>query len=340
MNYLINKRLEKYKHKSREISDIEIDTAKSILFSIFSRYGDTIISLKIINEFIKKYPNKKYVILLPRQQLIYAKEIISFSNVEFIPVNKRNPISFLWAIYYLKKSNIDIGFNPWGHGSDSEYYLTYTKRYYFFKKFDNFKKMDNLYLRIRLYLNIEIPSKIFNIVKPNFKNVNKILIAPISTDIKKNLTVQQTNVLIEKLQKKFLGIEIVVAIPKNLILEKFKAKKFIFTKSNFNSTRYLKLLKSSDIFIGVDSGPLHLALALGIDTIGIFGPTAPNTILDYNAKILILRDKSIKDYFCHVRACKDPLCIDNIVNNSDIFEFDYDIPEKITYDENICQLKV
>ena len=35
-----------------------------ILFSIFTRYGDTIIDLMIVKEFVKKYPNKDYLIIL------------------------------------------------------------------------------------------------------------------------------------------------------------------------------------------------------------------------------------------------------------------------------------
>ena len=41
------------------------------------------------------------------------------------------------------------------------------------------------------------------------------------------------------------------------------------------------LLRSADLFIGVDSGPLHLAAALGTPVIGLYGPKHPGTYGPY-----------------------------------------------------------
>jgi ADP-heptose:LPS heptosyltransferase len=48
-------------------------------------------------------------------------------------------------------------------------------------------------------------------------------------------------------------------------------------------TETAALLKRSCLFIGNDSGPLHLAAALDIPTIGLFGPTAPCQFYPYQA---------------------------------------------------------
>jgi ADP-heptose:LPS heptosyltransferase len=48
-------------------------------------------------------------------------------------------------------------------------------------------------------------------------------------------------------------------------------------------TETAALLKQCCLFIGNDSGPLHLAAALGIPTIGLFGPTAPSQFYPYQA---------------------------------------------------------
>ena len=58
-----------FKFKIKSIEDcspsyMDIEKAKNILFSIFTRYGDTIISLVVIKEFIKKFPNKKYLMYI------------------------------------------------------------------------------------------------------------------------------------------------------------------------------------------------------------------------------------------------------------------------------------
>lgn len=43
------------------------------------------------------------------------------------------------------------------------------------------------------------------------------------------------------------------------------------------------LLKKADLFIGNDSGPLHLAAAVGVPTIGLFGPTSPCQFYPYHS---------------------------------------------------------
>ncbi len=43
------------------------------------------------------------------------------------------------------------------------------------------------------------------------------------------------------------------------------------------------LLKKANLFIGNDSGPLHLAAAVNIPTIGLFGPTSPCQFYPYEA---------------------------------------------------------
>jgi ADP-heptose:LPS heptosyltransferase len=43
------------------------------------------------------------------------------------------------------------------------------------------------------------------------------------------------------------------------------------------------LLQNCRLFVGNDSGPLHLAVALGLPTLGLFGPTAPEQFYPYDA---------------------------------------------------------
>ena len=65
-----------------------LNNSNKILFSIFTRYGDTIIDLVVIKEFINFYPDKKYLILCPRQMKPYVNELLP--NIECLTVNKRN----------------------------------------------------------------------------------------------------------------------------------------------------------------------------------------------------------------------------------------------------------
>lgn len=334
MKFFIKNRLKKFKNKSSIINTEDIKSSKKILFSIFSRYGDGIISLVVIKEFIKKFPQKDYFILVPRQQLPYAKELLNFKNVKALKVNKRNPFELFSIIKQLKNEKIDLGFNPWGHGDDSEFFLSYTKKFSFYKNFDHFAKEVNLYDRIRKYLLLPI-AKEKKIIEPNFENIEKVLIAPLSTDITKNLDLKGLNSLIIQLRNKFKNVKITLAVPHNFKYNKSDCDIFLFKKSVKNSNNYLKLLKSTDLFIGVDSGPLHLSLALNIPTIGIFGPTSPYTILDNNQSIKILRDARLKNIFCYIDTCNNPICIKSIFNKN-IFDMTYHMDTNVKLENKQC----
>ncbi len=69
------------------------------------------------------------------------------------------------------------------------------------------------------------------------------------------------------------------------------------------------LLKRADILITADSGPLHLASALGTDVVALFGPTRPEiTGPQGNGRSRILQ----KDVGCNRAPCYYLECADNI----------------------------
>jgi ADP-heptose:LPS heptosyltransferase len=309
MNFFIKKRLDRISHQSHLIDSLKIDSAKKVLFCVLSRYGDGIISFSIIKQFIKKHPNKKYIILTSRQQLPYAQEIIGdHENHTIIEINKRNSFSFFRTLTLLKREAPDIGLNPWGHGNDSEYFVSFAKHFFFYKSFNNFEKTFNLYDRARKYLNLEITND-KRLSHFSLNKINSILIAPLSTDATKNLSEKLINNLLERLKKQFPQAHITTAVPASFRNIKINSELFLFRKSNANSRQFLSKLKDSDLFIGVDSGPLHLALALGIRSIAIFGPTSPRTIFDDGHKAKYLRNPPLKNSFCFVKSCTKPDCI-------------------------------
>jgi ADP-heptose:LPS heptosyltransferase len=309
MKFFIKKRLDWISHQSSSVNAFHIDSAQKILFCVLSRYGDGIISFSIIKQFIKRHPDKKYIILTSRQLLPYAKEILGdHANYTIIKINIRNSFSFIRTALFLKREKPDIGLNPWGHGNDSEYFVSFAKHFYFYKSFSNFGKTYNLYDRVRKYLHLEIISekrlKHFDLSK-----IHSILIAPLSTDTTKNLSEELINNLLERLTKQFPQAHITTAVPAPFRNTEIDSELFLFRKSNANSSQFLSILKDSDLFIGVDSGPLHLALALGIRSIAIFGPTSPRTIFDDGHNAKYLRNPLLKDSFCFVKSCTKPDCI-------------------------------
>lgn len=269
---------------------LDINKSKKILFSLFTRYGDTIIDLVVIKEFIEKYPNKYYTILCPKQMVPYVNKLLPSVNVRGF--NKRNIISFIKTILFLKKENFDLGFNPWSNGDDSCFWISFCKKFFCYKVF-NRPKVINHYEVVRKYLNLDSQ-------KINLKNFdlsteyNKIIICPESTDEQRSLSVSDVEVLTQNLIKKYAKLNIIIcALDEDYKLE--SCLFFKFKKTNKSSLEFLSLVSSSDLSICVDSGPLHLMMSLNIDTLAIFNITTPDIVLNYNSKLNIYNKKEILD---------------------------------------------
>ncbi len=307
-----------------------------MLFSVFSRYGDSVIAFRAINEFMALNAGKSFIVVTSPQMVPYARRIIK-GKMELYAVNKRrNPIKFLAIANMLRRRNIDIGFNPWSHGDDSKFFITFAKKFSVFGAFLTHSKEHNLYERAREYLLLEAAE--VAAAKPDLCAVSNILLSPFSTDVTKSVSSNDVGALIGQIRQRFPGGKITVALQeKERGCFRADADIFIFGKSLKRSEAFLRLLESSDLFIGVDAGPLHLADALGVKAVGIFGPTAPETILDRTSAILPVRHASLNGTFCFVRQCKKPLCIQELFRSdflchSNRSEFD----RKIRLETEVC----
>ena len=47
-----------------------------MLFAVFARYGDSVITFKLLREFARTYPDKKYLLITSPQALPYAEAIL------------------------------------------------------------------------------------------------------------------------------------------------------------------------------------------------------------------------------------------------------------------------
>jgi ADP-heptose:LPS heptosyltransferase len=68
------------------------------------------------------------------------------------------------------------------------------------------------------------------------------------------------------------------------------------------------LMKKCKIFLGVDTGLLHLAAALGVCTIALFGPTSPSLTGPYGEGHKVLK-KSLPCSPCFKRVCAKRECM-------------------------------
>ncbi len=72
------------------------------------------------------------------------------------------------------------------------------------------------------------------------------------------------------------------------------------------------LIKASDIYVGVDSGPMHMAALLGIPVVALFGPTDPAKVGPYGPGHAVVRVEELSCLGCRKSICDDKLCLDKI----------------------------
>jgi ADP-heptose:LPS heptosyltransferase len=76
------------------------------------------------------------------------------------------------------------------------------------------------------------------------------------------------------------------------------------------------VLKKAKLFVGIDSGVMHMASALDIPTVGIFGPTDPFFVAPQNEKSMVVR-QDIACSPCYLKTpCDKRRCLEELGSES------------------------
>ena len=266
--------------KNQTPSLSQIQQADKVLFALFTRYGDTIIDLVVIQEFIARYPDKDYLILCPRQMQPYVSKLLP--NVECIVLNKRNLWDMLNIDRRLKKWQPDIGFNPWSNGLDSCYFLTYCKYYQCYKDFDRPQEI-NHYQVIRRYL--QLPEKPWRVEEMVLQDdYSRVVVCPQSTDVYRSITKAKLDQVLTDIKENYQRADITIAAMDQSYF-KSGCEQFVFKKTADSSQRFIELIQQADLVICSDSGPLHVASAFDKDVIGFFYVTKPEIVINTGVRV-------------------------------------------------------
>jgi len=79
------------------------------------------------------------------------------------------------------------------------------------------------------------------------------------------------------------------------------------------------LIEVSAVYVGVDSGPMHIAAFAGTPVIALFGPTDPAKVGPYGSGHRVIQRRELDCLGCRLRMCSNRRCLERIAA-LDVFE--------------------
>ena len=255
-----------------------------VLFITSTRIGDAVLSTSILNYLKNRFPHSSLYIATGKTAALLFK---NFNNVKkiFILEKKFFKIHWLelWSRPFFNKWDIVIDLR----GSIISYFLFNKKKYVYKSINKNIHRLDELAI---LMERKHLPLPLIPVLKKDMKKISKDFLKlknsiaigasanwPAKIWPSKNF-VKLIHMFLKEKQfgkKKsivFFGsskdLKNIKKITKHL--KKFKVKNFC---GKLNLIEVAAHLKKCKIFIGNDSGLMHIASVSGIPTLGLFGPS-------------------------------------------------------------------
>ncbi len=289
-----------------------------ILIICSNLVGDTVLSTGVVSYFQKKYPESLITFVAgPKAISLFNNS----TNIEQIHSIKKKKFNLHWLDIYLKTIKIKWDIIVDLRSSLLSYLLANKKKYIF-------KKKTSIHHVLQLgqslgfdcsNLKVDTNELEENIVKKQIKADFKYLIVfpggnwkpkiwPIEKYNKMLIKLHEYNnkikfILVGSLQeKKDYLINISKNIPSENIID-------IFGTSLTQTAAYMKY---SDLFIGNDSGLMHLSCACNLKTIALFGPTNDKIYGPWGKENIVIRTKESLDYFNNLNIDEKKSYMDTI----------------------------
>jgi heptosyltransferase I len=90
------------------------------------------------------------------------------------------------------------------------------------------------------------------------------------------------------------------------------AAKPLVAAGELNLAETASLLQRSAVYIGLDSGPMHMAAMAGVPVVALFGPTHPERVGPYGVERFILQAPGLECLGCRKRQCGKMSCMKGI----------------------------
>ena len=274
-----------------------------ILFICSNLIGDTILSTGVINYFVDQNEGAKLTFVIGPTAAPLLK---NYKNIENIIVFKKRKLNLHWLDIlrktYSTKWDIVVDFR-----SSAISYILRNNKKYIFKKYHNIHHIDQLNSSFGFDCsNLFIPTSDDekNTVNDDLDiSYKHIVIFPGGNWPPKLWSVGNYNLTMKLLLEKYKKIKFILVgslKEKNKFYKKLIKdinKDLIIDLFGYNLTLTSAYMKKSDIFIGNDSGLMHLAVANKIKVISLFGPTDDKLYGPYGENNIVIRTSENLNYF-------------------------------------------
>ena len=93
----------------------------------------------------------------------------------------------------------------------------------------------------------------------------------------------------------------------------------VVSAGELNLAEAVALGERCDVYVGVDSGPMHFAALAGTKVVALFGPTDPARVGPYGEGHTVIRRTDLDCLGCRKRACGNRKCLEGITART-VFE--------------------
>ena len=248
----------------------------NLLFISSNRLGDAIINIQVLNKFIRQFPNIKVTIVSGSLPMPLYDD---YSNIFSRMLLVKKKYSSHWINLYLKLRNQKFDYIIDFRSSPISYFLN-SKNKNIFKMLKNKNIYNLIHDQFDTDLNYDYSIQIRESRLKNINDKNYACIAPFANWMPKEWPLTNFN--------KCCEILLQLGISKIFVLGSKEDSKRFHLLNNNNDIRIINkcgsnhllddfaLLKKSSIFIGNDSGMMHLSSIANTPSICLFGPTDDN----------------------------------------------------------------
>ncbi len=336
--------------KQKNLSEISLN---KIMILKLNAIGDAVLSLPMIN-LLKKNTNAQIVVVCGKDNFPVYNNQKFIDKLIVFDITNHNPFSLLKQINILKKEKPDLVIDTSQSAYFSAALATYIGRYSigFINKntplrnkvFDKAIPLNPNKHMVFCYIDLIKPLKInynyedisliiMNPPKESFTKINKLInkkykyigIHPCNALVSREWPKENYVKLILFLTKTYSNTKIILIygsdIERKKVLDLMNElpqnikKNIICFNSSVNDL--IAIMTKLDLFIGNDGGPMHIAAAMGVPTIGLFGSGTPIRYAPFSKNSISLYKKvncspCYKAYLCEWPICDNPICLKEI----------------------------